>query len=397
MSTSADQIRTYSGPAILSYGFRPFFLFACLWSAIAMVAWIAMLSGYLSLPTAFDPISWHVHELLYGYLPAVIAGFLLTAVPNWTGRLPITGNRLLVLVLTWIIGRMAILFSDLLGVNFAAAADLSFLILLSFTIGREVIAGRNWRNLKVLILVILFLCGNAIFHIEAAKGAVAANGFGARFGIAAAIFLIILIGGRIVPGFTRNWLARSKQGRLPIPYNRFDMICIVISGTALILWTGMPENSSIAMLLLVTGILQTLRLARWAGDRTLVEPLVFILHLGYAFVPLGFLTVGMSILSPATIPMSTAYHAWTAGAIGVMTLSVMTRASLGHLGIPLQATIGIVFIYLAVITAAVSRIASGFVWAPDFLLYLSAGAWISSYTCFGVIYGPLLFGPRLTS
>lgn len=397
MTSSAEQIRAYKGPAILSYGFRPLFLAACFWSTIAMGMWIAMLAGYLSLPTALDPISWHVHEFLYGYLPAVIAGFLLTAVPNWTGRLPIIGPRLLVLVLTWMTGRVAILFSDPLGVYITAAIDLSFLILLSFVIGREVIAGRNWRNLKVLILVILFLCGNVIFHGEAARGALAYSGFGARLGVAVAIFLIALIGGRIVPSFTRNWLARTKPGRLPVPFNHFDAVCMIISGMALFLWVVMPENISVAFLFLITGVLNTMRLVRWAGDRTLAEPLVSILHVGYAFVPIGFLLISLAILLPAMIPVSAAYHAWTAGAIGTMTLAVMTRASLGHLGMPLHATKGIVFIYISVIIAALTRIVSGAGLASGLFLNLSAGAWLCAYISFVFIYGPLLLRPRKTT
>jgi uncharacterized protein involved in response to NO len=381
MTSSAEQIRAYKGPAILSYGFRPLFLAACFWSTIVMGMWIAMLAGYLSLPTALDPISWHVHEFLYGYLPAVIAGFLLTAVPNWTGRLPIIGTRLLVLVLTWMIGRVAILFSDPLGVYITAAIDLSFLILLSFVIGREVIAGRNWRNLKVLIL----------------GGALAYSGFGARLGVAVAIFLIALIGGRIVPSFTRNWLARTKPGRLPVPFNHFDAVCIIISGTALFLWVVMPENISVAFLFLITGVLNTMRFVRWAGDRTLAEPLVSILHVGYAFVPIGFLLIGLAILLPTMIPVSAAYHAWTAGAIGTMTLAVMTRASLGHLSMPLHATKGIVFIYISVIIAALTRIVSGVGLASGLFLNLSAGAWLCAYISFVFIYGPLLLRPRKTT
>jgi len=393
MSTSAEQIRAYSGPAILSYGFRPLFLFASIWSAGAMVLWIAMLTGHLTLPTAFDMISWHVHEFLYGYLPAVVAGFLLTAVPNWTGRLPLTGTPLLILVLVWLAGRTAILFSQQLGPAATAAIDLSFLALLGFVIGREVIAGQNWRNLKVLILIVLFFCGNALFHAEAIGGAAYA-GYGARLGIAVAVFLIALIGGRIVPSFTRNWLARREPGRLPIPFARFDIVSMVAAAAALLLWVAAPQRPITAILCLAAGALHAWRLARWAGYRTAAEPLVLILHIGYAFVPLGFVAAGCALLSPAALPMSAALHVWTAGAIGTMTLAVMTRASLGHVGRPLHATPGIVFIYACVIAAAGLRIAAAIDPAPQILLHLAAAAWILAFAGFTILFGPLLVRPR---
>lgn len=394
MTTSAERIRAYSGAAILSYGFRPLFLSASIWSAAAMVIWIAMLTGHLVLPTAFDPIAWHVHELLYGYLPAVVAGFLLTAVPNWTGRLPVTGAPLLVLVLSWLAGRIAVLFSVQLGQTLAAVVDLSFLTLLSLVIGREIIAGRNWRNLKVLILVALFLGGNALFHAESAAGGAASNGYGARTGIAVAVFLIMLIGGRIVPSFTRNWLARRSPDHLPAPFNRFDLASMIIAGAALVLWIAAPNSVGTVILCLVAGALHAWRLARWAGHRTTAEPLVLILHVGYAFVPLGFLAVGWAALSPTALPASAAIHAWTTGAIGVMTLAVMTRASLGHVGKPLHATSSTGLIYLFVIAAAVARVASSLGLAPNTLLYLAAAAWIAAFTGFAVTFGPLLVRPR---
>ena len=394
MSTSAEQIRAYSGPAILSYGFRPLLLFASIWAAGAMIVWIAMLTGHLMPPTAFDMISWHVHEFLYGYLPAVVAGFLLTAVPNWTGRLPLTGTPLLVLVLVWLAGRTAVLFSQHLGPLATAVIDLSFLALLSFVIGREVIAGRNWRNLKVLILIALFFCGNALFHAEAVGAAAAYDGYGARLGIAVAVFLITLIGGRIVPSFTRNWLARRGPGRLPIPFARFDIVSMVVAAAALLLWTAAPQRPVTAILCLAAGGLHAWRLARWAGERTSAEPLVLILHIGYAFVPLGFAAAGWALLSPATLPMSAALHVWTAGAIGTMTLAVMTRASLGHVGKPLHATAGILFIYACVIVAAGLRIAAAVDPAAQILLDLAAAAWILDFAGFTVLFGPLLVRPR---
>ncbi|TNE42315.1 MAG: NnrS family protein [Alphaproteobacteria bacterium] len=387
-------MRGYQGPAILSYGFRPLFLLASLWAALAMGLWVCVLAGGLGLPTHFDPISWHVHEFLFGYLSAVIAGFLLTAVPNWTGRLPVTGGRLLVLVLAWLAGRLAVLTSLVIGASVAAVVDLAFLALFGFVVAREIVAGQNWRNLKVLILVGLFLTGNGLFHLEAMRGLPAFQGMGARLGIGVAVMLIMVIGGRIVPSFTRNWLARRPGSRMPAPFGRYDGMSLGASALALVLWCFFPGADAAGWLLILAGGLQLVRLARWAGDRTLAEPLVVILHLGYGFVPLGFFLLGLAMLAPQVLAPSAALHGWTSGAIGVMTLAVMTRASLGHVGRPLVATRGIQLIYLSIVLAALARIASGFAGAPGALLYLSAGLWVLAFTSFVVIYGPLLMRPR---
>jgi uncharacterized protein involved in response to NO len=213
MMTIAEQVRSYAGPAILSYGFRPFFLFGVVWAALAVAVWLPMLGGSLDLPTAFAPIDWHAHELLYGYLPAIVAGFLLTAVPNWTGRLPVTGSPLLALLLAWLAGRIAVAVSGWLGLPGAAVVDLSFLAILGAIVAREIVAARNLHNLKVLLIVGLLLAGNAVFHVESALAS--GTGYGTRIGIAAAVLLISLVGGRIIPSSTRNWLARERPGALP--------------------------------------------------------------------------------------------------------------------------------------------------------------------------------------
>ena len=157
MPTTAERVRTHNGPAILSYGFRPFFLFGAVWAALVVAIWLPMLGGWLTLPTALSPLEWHAHELVYGYVPAIVAGFLLTAVPNWTGRLPVTGTPLLALVSVWAAGRLAVLLSARIGAPVAAAIDLLFLACLAGVIAREIIAGRNLGNLKVLALVGLLL------------------------------------------------------------------------------------------------------------------------------------------------------------------------------------------------------------------------------------------------
>jgi uncharacterized protein involved in response to NO len=392
MATTAEQIRTFRGPALLSYGFRPFFLAGSAWSAIAVAIWLPMLSGRLVLPTAFAPLDWHVHELVYGYVPAVMAGFLLTAVPNWTGRLPVTGTPLLLLFLIWAAGRVAILGSAWIGEGTAAAVDLSFLAALGWVIGREIIAGHNTRNLKVLMIIALVFAGNAIFHIEATYAS--GKGYGTRIGIGATIMLIMLIGGRIVPSFTRNWLARQGAGRLPVAFDRFDGVAILGGVIAVASWIALPDHEMTALLALVAGVLNLVRLGRWAGYRTLGEPLVLVLHVAYAFVPLGFLLVALAIFAPHLIQPSGAVHGWTAGAIGLMTLAVMTRASLGHTGRPPTATVPIQLIYAAACIAALARIVAATGYAREPMLHVSATAWVLAFAGFVVVYAPLLTKQR---
>ena len=392
MASTAQQVRAYRGPAVLSFGVRPFFLAGAAWAAVAVALWLPMLAGRLELPTAFGPLEWHVHELVYGYVPAVVAGFLLTAVPNWTGRLPVVGRPLLVLFVVWLAGRVAVLCSGLIGAGVAAAVDLAFLALLGGVIGREIVAGRNTRNLKVLAVLGVLLAGNAAFHLEAARGW--GIGYGARVGIGATVLLIMLIGGRIIPSFTRNWLARRGPGALPEPFGRFDVAAMVAGGVALAAWVALPEHGVTAGLAAVAAVLHAVRLARWAGGRTGAEALVLVLHVAYAFVPVGFVLVALAGVRGDVVVPSGALHAWTVGAVGLMTLAVMTRASFGHTGQALVAAWPVQAIYAACTLAAVARVVAAFgVWRAP-MLHLSATAWVLGFAGFVAVYAPLLLRAR---
>ena len=208
--------------------------------------------------------------------------------------------------------------------------------------------------------------------------------------IASILLLIAVIGGRIVPSFTRNWLARRGPGRLPVEFGRADVNVVAITAIGLALWAALPDHALTGVVALVAGLANLWRLSRWAGDRTLAEPLVTILHVGFLFVPLGFLMLGGSALWPEVIPRPAAQHAWMAGAIAVMTLAVMTRASLGHSGRELTASRGITAIYVLAIAAAAVRIAYGFMPGMQGLLHLAALLWIAGFATFTVIYAPLL-------
>ena len=214
MATTAQRMRAHNGPAILSYGFRPFFLLGAIWAASVVALWLPLLGGAFSIPTAFSPLEWHVHELVYGYVPSIVAGFLLTAVPNWTGRLPVTGGPLLALVATWAAG--AILASARIGAPLTALVDLS----VSGVPGwchrpRDCCRTKRW---------LWWRCywSATPFHWEAMTHA--SGGFGMRVGIGVIVVLITLMGGRIIPSFTRNWLVRQPPGWLPVPFGRSDVL-----------------------------------------------------------------------------------------------------------------------------------------------------------------------------
>lgn len=392
MATTAEQIRAWRGPAIFSFGFRPFFLGAAVWAALAMILWILMLSGHLSLPTAFDPVSWHAHEFLFGYLSAVIAGFLLTAVPNWTGRLPIVGWPLAALWSLWLAGRLAVAVSATFPPYAAVALDMAFPIAFLAAIAREIVIGRNWRNLIVLAILTVFVLGNGLFHLDALRGGFAAGGYGLRLGLGTAIMMIAVIGGRIVPSFTRNWLARRGGGRLPVPpMQRFDKVALVALLVALVLWVAAPTLPLTGMALILAGALHLARLSRWAGDRTFAEPLVLVLHAGYGLLPLGALALGLAILRPESLGIAAAQHLWMAGTIALMTLAVMTRATLGHTGQDLTAGAATVAIYLAAAVAVSARLAAGLWPGLSAWLHPEAGvAWIAAFGGFALAYGRCL-------
>src|SRR5882672_10777106 len=385
------RFRVHQGWPLLGAGFRPFFLFGSIYAGLAILVWLPVFHGEITLTSVFAPRDWHVHEMLYGYLPAVITGFLFTAIPNWTGRLPIQGTPLLVLVIVWIAGRLCVTFSAETGWLAAMLVDAGFLLLVAAAAAREILAGRNWRNLNAVMLVLLLLTGNIAFHLEAHFQGAA--DIGVRIGIAVVVLLISLIGGRVIPSFTRNWLVRENPGRFPVPFGRFDVIVVAIGTLALSCWVASPVGHYTGAALAIAGLLHLMRLGRWAGDRTWRERLVLILHVGYAFVPSGFLLNAMSAFE--LVPAGAGIHAWMVGAAGTMTLAVMSRATLGHTGQPLTASRATQAIYAAIVVAALSRICAVIEPAhSEPLLHLAAFAWAAAFFGFAISYGPLLAGAR---
>ena len=374
-------------------GFRPFFLGAALWGLIAITMWLAALAGTLVLPTALEPIAWHRHEMLFGFVGAAVAGFLLTAIPNWTGRLPIAGKPLLSLFSLWALARLAVLFSAVIGFWAIAILDVGVFVSLALLAAREVIASKN-RNAPIVGVVLLFGLADAADYLGAAG--IISGDLGWRGAIGLVIIMISMIGGRIIPSFTRNWMV--KQGvtdALPTQPENLDRLIIASTAVALISWIAFPDHRLTGLVLILAAAAQALRLGRWGGIRTTSDPLVLVLHLGYLWVPIGLLLLGLSTAGLG-IPRSAGVHALTAGAMTTMILAVMTRASLGHTARELRASPLTVVAYLSVTVGAVLRVAASFgIGAYSLMLDAAGGFWAAALLLFLIVYLPVLWRPRL--
>jgi uncharacterized protein involved in response to NO len=332
--------------------------------------------------------------MLFGFVGSVIAGFLLTAIPNWTGRLPIAGPPLAGLFGQWLAARLAVLFSAETGLLLPALLDVGFYFILAMVGAREVLAAKN-RNLPIVGMVLLFGAANAIDHAGAA-GLVANADLGWMLALSLVVLLISLVGGRITPSFTRNWMAKQAMtSGLPTQPSRFDMAVIATTAFALLAWLTAPPGIVAGSVLVAAAVLQAVRVARWGGVRTVRDPLVLILHVGYAWVPVGLALLGAGLMG-APIPRSAAIHALTAGAMATMILAVMTRASLGHTGRELKANAATIAIYALVTAGALLRVT-----APLNLIEYRLGmeiaglAWGAALLLFLVTYAPMLWRPRL--
>lgn len=373
-----------------------FFLGAAIWSFAAIALWLGVLLGAFELKSAFDPTTWHAHEMIFGYTIAVMAGFLLTAIPNWTGRMPLQGRSLVILFSIWFAGRLAILFSASIGGTATMILDLAFLTVLLGVVLLEVVAGQNWRNLPMPLAVCVLLIANGLTHIEQIGGTATVQ-LGLRLGIAVMIVMICLIGGRIIPSFTHSWLKTQNEKTetatsQPTELNRFDVGCIFVTLFACSAWVAVPDHLNTGTTLIAAALFNALRMARWCGHLTLAEPLVWSLHLGFLWVAAGLGLLGLSIVQPGLIPTSTGLHALTAGAIGTMTLAVMTRATLGHSGRALTADLATTAIYIFITLAATIRVVAPLMSEYQSQLFTaSAVCWGAAFGVFIIHYGRIIF------
>jgi uncharacterized protein involved in response to NO len=374
-------------------GFRPFFFGAATWGLIAIALWLCSLAGAVALPTRFDPVAWHRHEMLFGFVGAAVCGFVLTAIPNWTGRLPIAGKPLLSLFGMWAVARLAVLFSAGFGYWPAAILDVGLFLALALMAGREVIASKN-RNLPIVGLVLLF--GLADGADYAGSAGIIPPDLGWRGAIALIIIMISVIGGRIIPSFTRNWMAKQgiKAG-LPTQPQSLDLLVIASTAIALLFWLAVPDDRLIGWMLVLAAAAQALRISRWGGARTISDPLVAVLHAGYAWIPAGLLLLGLSAAG-FDIPRSAGIHALTAGAMTTMILAVMSRASLGHTGRDLVASPATVASYACVTIGALLRVAASLgVGDYSLMLDIAGTFWGLALLLFAVVYAPILWSARV--
>ena len=381
--------------SFLSCGFRPFFLGAALWSSGALALWIIMLLRGATLPSRFGALTWHIHEMLFGFVTAAIAGFLLTAIPNWTQRPPVRGALLAALALLWLIGRIACLLSALMPAAWSMVADISFVVALIAVACRELALERSRRNFPLLLPLIVLGGANLLMHLQN-LGRSTLSDLGWRLALAAIVVLISVIAGRIVPSFTANWLrhrGKTAGGGVSAPLER---VALGSLHAGVVCWVFFPHSAAGGALLLLAAAANTWRLWHWRGYLAAREPLLLILHVGYGWLILGSCLLGLSVLHTG-LPAAAGIHALTAGAMGTMILAVMTRATLGHTGRALHADAATSLLYGLVTLAALTRTGAALIapWMTP-LLVVSAVCWIGAFLGFVLCYGPMLAAARVS-
>ena len=382
--------RMAKSPPILRGGFRPFFLGAAAWAISALAAWLTVLFGFVSFDLLDNPLAWHRHEMLFGFVGAAIAGFVLTAVPNWTGRLPIAGGPLAALFAVWLSGRL-LPFVSPDNNPMLILVDGGFYLLLAFLLAREIIQSRN-RNLPVVAIVLLFGAAGILDRLEMAGSLDSSLGW--RAGLSLVVLLIAIIGGRIIPSFTRNWLSSiGARERLPTQPRTLDKVIIALTAAALLAWLSAPFSLLSAVLLSSASVAHFLRLSKWQGWRCSANALVWILHLAYLWLPVGLLLLAGAQVE--IVPETAGIHAFSTGAMATMILAVMSRASLGHTGRALFASREIVASYILITIAAVLRVQAALsIGDGQAALAVAGAAWLGAFGLFLFRYGPILCAPR---
>jgi uncharacterized protein involved in response to NO len=398
---SADRIEAAraakrKGPVFLEFGFRPFFLGAGIQAVMAMggwVMWIYLLRAKSmpdSLTIAVPVHVWHAHEMIFGYGLAVAAGFFLTAVPNWTGRQPVRGTMLGILFALWLAARLASWFSFLLPPIAVALPELAFIAMLMALVGHALLTGWSRRNFLLLPILAAMFVAAVLYHLKFPYSA-------HILGLDTLLVLITVIGGRVVPAFTTNALRRDGVEPLPRASGKRDVAAILSIVALTIADLALPGATTTGALAIVAGLLVAFRMIGWRTPKVLDSPIVWILHLGYGWLAFGLALKGIAIITGA-LPEITAIHALTIGAIGSMTLGVMSRAALGHTGRDLKVTAGITTAYLLISLAAIIRIISAALPAGlhDEAMLVSGAVWIAAFLIFAVTYWPILTRPRIT-
>jgi uncharacterized protein involved in response to NO len=384
----SQQDKGFGSLPVFRLGFRPFYLLAALFAAISIPLWVAFLSGWARLPALHIDVNWHMHEMVFGFAVAVIVGFLYTAGRNWTGLWTPRGNQLAALAALWLAGRAAMLFLPDLP---AALIDAAFLPVAAWPMYRVLKRAGNRRNMFLIGLLGLLAAANLAFH-AARLGWIPMAGSAP---VHAAIFIIVMIecviGGRIIPGFTANALPGVK----PHVNEKLDRICLSVTAGACIGWViGVPGPLMLALSIAAASA-QLFRLIGWKPHRTIVKPLLWILHLSYAWIAFGFLLLGLA--AAGAISASAAMHVIAIGSMAGLIIGMMTRTALGHTGRQLATGWSEPVMYLLIQFGVVARFAA----AIDSLgmrqqgLTVSAICWSAAFLLYAVMYGPYLLRPRL--
>jgi len=381
-----------AGWAPAAKGFRPFFLLGGLFAALAIPAWLAMLDGHLQLGGALGAMSWHAHEMVFGYATAVIAGFLLTAVGNWTQRETLVGAPLIGLAALWAAGRAAIAAPSLAPGWLVAAVDLAFLPALAVVVARPLIATRNARNFIMLAVLAALFGANLIVHLDVLGVWPGARRLGALLGVDVIVLVILVISGRTFPMFTRN--ATSVQSIRSSP--ALDRAAVGAMAVLVVLDAIALDHPATAGWAVVVGALALARSRHWGARHALRAPLLWVLHLGYLWIPVGLALRGVAAVTSAVTPQI-ATHAITVGAIGTLTLGMMARVSLGHTGRLLEATRPIALAFALALVAAVARIGAPVLGLAHYrtLIFVAGALWTAAFALFVVVYAPILGAPRV--
>jgi uncharacterized protein involved in response to NO len=385
--------------ALFSYGFRPFFLGAGVFAVITMSIWVAWISlqGPPWAMFGSSPFAWHAHEMIFGFATAAVAGFLLTAVPNWTGALPLSGPPLMLLFGVWLAGRIAMLAAGVIGTVFAAGIDLCFVPLLGVSAARQLFIKPAARNLLLLAILAAMLGANVAYHL-ANTGLWPGHELGSlRFALMLLVLMIAIIGGRVIPAFTHNWLHLNVPGAaMPNRYGWLDATAIATVAAVALLQVISAPRWLLGSLASAAAVANGARLLLWRGLATRRAPIVWILHVAYAWLVVGLALMSVGAFSSDVRDVA-AVHAFGAGAVATMIMAIMSRASLGHTGRPLIAPKLAVAAYALLTLAAVLRV-FGPALAPAFYveeLVVGGLAWIVAFALFIVAYAPILMTPRV--
>jgi uncharacterized protein involved in response to NO len=379
--------------AVAAKGFRPFFLVAAAFGSAIVPLWLLVLVGVAQPKGYFSPIVWHAHEMVFGFTVAVIAGFLLTAVGNWTKRETLVGAPLLALAALWVAGRFAVYFGAALPRGLPALVDLAFLPMLTIILARPLVAARDRHSFIMPAVLVALFATNVVVHLESLGVFAAGSGRHACLvAIDIVVFVILAISGRVFPMFTRN-----ATGVESIRSSRtLEALTLAAMGVLAVVDAVIAESFTAAATSGAVGLLAVARAWHWRTARVAQHPLLWILHVGYAWVPLGLLLRAVAAFYP-DVPSSLGTHALTVGAIGSLTLGMMARVALGHTGRPLVASKPMAGAFVAVTLAACARVFGPLLFRTAYLLVLvvSGGLWTAAFLIYLLAYAPILSRPRI--